>query len=57
MAVAQGQKGEWMRMPISLIAYTYASHSENTILMQISRAQISEQSEKGGELWSSFLML
>lgn len=39
-----------MRMPISLIAYTYASHSENTTLMQISRAQISEQSEKGGEL-------
>ncbi len=29
MAPAQGQKGEWMRMPICLIAYTYASHSEN----------------------------
>ncbi len=28
MAPAQGQKGEWMRMPICLIAYTYASHSE-----------------------------
>lgn len=58
MVVAQGQKGVWMRTPISLIAYTYASHSENTTLMQITDMhRFQNNQRRGGELWSFFLML
>lgn len=58
MVVVQGQTGAWMRTPISLIAYTYASHSENTTLMQITvMHRFPNNQRRGVELWSFFLML
>lgn len=58
MVVVQGQTGAWMRTPISLIAYTYASHSENTTLMHIKvMHRLQNNQRRGVELWSFFLML
>lgn len=51
MVIAQGQIGVWMRMPISLIAHTYASGSENTTLMQITvMHRFQNNQRRGGEL-------